>query len=108
MKTSKNMLPGAARTAAEAAEPRGWYPLLLIFLVLTLGTLAWGIFSYRNYERHVRTGIEQQLVAIAELKVAQIVHWRREPLMDAKSKDEFCPQPATRGIINTDGIFPHF
>ncbi|MEI6785596.1 MAG: hypothetical protein WCQ21_32305, partial [Verrucomicrobiota bacterium] len=84
MKTSKNMLPGAARTAAEAAEPHGWYPLLLIFLVLTLGTLAWGFFSYRNYERHVRTGIEQQLVAIAELKVAQIVHWRREPLMDAK------------------------
>jgi len=83
MKTSKNMPPGIAGTAAEAAKPRAGFSLLLIFVVLTLGILAGGIFSYRSYERHFRTGIEQQLSAILELKVAQIVEWRRQPLLDA-------------------------
>ena len=83
MKTSENIPPGAARTAAEDAGSCASYPLVLIFAVLALGILAGGILSYRNYERHFRTGIEQQLSAIAELKVAQIVQWRREPLMDA-------------------------
>jgi PAS domain S-box-containing protein len=83
MKLSKNMPPGVAGTAAQAAKPRVWYPLLLIFVVLAFGILAGGIVSYQNYERQFRTGIEQLLSAIVELKAAQIVEWRREPLMDA-------------------------
>ena len=83
MKTAEDMAPRAAKTAAEDAEPRAWYPLVLIFVVLALGILAGGIFSYRNYERRFRTGIEEQLSAITELKAAQIVRWRRVRLADA-------------------------
>jgi PAS domain S-box-containing protein len=62
---------------------RAGFAFLLVFLLLAAGILATGAFSYRTYERHFRAGIEQQLSAIAELKVAQIVEWRRERLADA-------------------------
>jgi PAS domain S-box-containing protein len=83
MKTSKDIPPRAVAQAVEDKDHRAWYPLVLIFALLALGILAGGIFSYRNYERHFRTGIEQELTAIAELKVAQISQWRRERLADA-------------------------
>jgi PAS domain S-box-containing protein len=60
-----------------------WFAFLLVFLLLSAGILATGAFSYRTYERHFRAGIEQQLSAIAELKVEQIVEWRHERLADA-------------------------
>jgi hypothetical protein len=60
-----------------------WFTFLLVFLPLAAGILATGAFSYRTYERHFRAGIEQQLAVIAELKVEQIVQWRRERLVDA-------------------------
>jgi hypothetical protein len=83
MKTSKDRLPDAVTKAVENAEPRAWYPLVLIFVIVASGIFAGGFLSYRNYERHFRTGIEQQLSAITELKVGQIVRWRRERLADA-------------------------
>ena len=69
--------------AVEKAEQRAWYPLVLILALVALGIFAAGIFSYRNYARHFRTGIEEQLAAITELKVAQIVQWRSHRLADA-------------------------
>jgi len=69
---------------AVANEKRGAaYSLAPIFTILALGIFAGGIFSYRHYERHFRAEIEQQLSAITELKVAQIVQWRRERLANA-------------------------
>jgi PAS domain S-box-containing protein len=69
--------------AVEVADHRAWYPLVLIFAILALGIFGGGIFSYRNYERRFRTGIEQQLSAIAELKVNDLALWRKERLGDA-------------------------
>jgi PAS domain S-box-containing protein len=65
------------------AERRAWYPLVLIFAVVALVIFAGGLRSYRNYTRHFRAGIEHQLSAITELKVVQIVQWRRERLGNA-------------------------
>jgi PAS domain S-box-containing protein len=59
-----------------------WFTFLLVFLLLAAGILATGAFSYRTYVRHFRAGIEQQLSVITELKVAQIVQWRHERLVD--------------------------
>jgi PAS domain S-box-containing protein len=72
-------------TPPEPSEHRTRQDLILVLVLVLLaaGIVAVGIFSYRNYERHFRTGIEQELSAIAELKVAQIVQWRRERLVDA-------------------------
>jgi PAS domain S-box-containing protein len=76
-------MPDAVTKAVENAEPRAWYPLVLIFALVASGILAGGLFSYRSYERHFRTGIEEELSAITELKVGQIVRWRYERMLDA-------------------------
>jgi PAS domain S-box-containing protein len=57
--------------------------LMLIFGFLSLGIVLGGTFYYRNYERHFRSEVEQQLSAVAELKVNELVLWRKERLADA-------------------------
>ncbi|MFH0995661.1 MAG: ATP-binding protein [Pseudomonadota bacterium] len=57
--------------------------LMLIFAILSLGIILGGAFYYRNYERHFRSEVEHQLSAIAELKVSELVQWRKERLADA-------------------------
>ncbi|MCX6134923.1 MAG: PAS domain S-box protein [Ignavibacteriales bacterium] len=55
---------------------------LLIFIALAGGILAGGCFAYRHYERNYRREVEEQLSAIAELKVNQLVQYRKERLGD--------------------------
>jgi len=62
---------------------RTGYPLILLFIVLAAGILTTGYLSYRNYERQFRIETERQLSAIAELKVNELVQWRKERLGDA-------------------------
>ena len=62
---------------------RAGYPLILLFAVLAAGIIATGYLSYRNYERRFRIETERQLSAIAELKVNELVRWRKERLGDA-------------------------
>jgi len=57
--------------------------LMLIFGILSLGIILGGAFYYRSYERHFRSEVEHQLSAIAELKVSELVQWRKERLADA-------------------------
>jgi PAS domain S-box-containing protein len=57
----------------------------LIFVCLAAGIVAAGYFYYRNYEKHYRSEVERQLFAIAELKVGELVQWRKERLGDAGS-----------------------
>jgi PAS domain S-box-containing protein len=83
MKTSKDMPPRVVTQSVEDADQRAWYPLVLIFAVLVLGISAGGTLSYRTYERRFRTGVEQGLAAIAELKVNDLALWRKERLGDA-------------------------
>ncbi len=76
--------PGFEGSARKPpGERHDWYPLVVIFALVVLGIFVGGILSYRHYERHFRAGVEQELSAIAELKVAQIVQWRHERLVDA-------------------------
>jgi len=57
--------------------------LLLLFLVLAAGIITAGYLFYRGYARHFRGEVERGLSSIAELKVGQLVHWRKERLADA-------------------------
>lgn len=80
----KNRPDSAAPTTAPAAPgARASWLFLLIFLLLAAGIVATGIFYYRNYERQFRIETEQQLAAIAELKVGELLQWRKERLGDA-------------------------
>jgi signal transduction histidine kinase len=49
---------------------------------LSLGIFAAGFFSYRGFEVKTRSDMENHLTAVAELKTAEIVQWRRERLAD--------------------------
>jgi PAS domain S-box-containing protein/putative nucleotidyltransferase with HDIG domain len=57
--------------------------LILIFLILAAGILVAGHLLYSNYAKNYRTQAEQQLSSIADLKVQEIVQWRKERLGDA-------------------------
>ena len=56
--------------------------MLVLALLLAAGVFAVGTFYYRGYVRHYRTSIEESLLAIAELKVGDLVRWRQERLGD--------------------------
>ena len=54
-----------------------------VFLLLAMGIVAAGYIHYRNYERHHCVETERQLAAVADLKVDELVLWRKERLADA-------------------------
>ena len=67
----------------ERSDTRVGMKFVLVFVALTVGIIAVGGFYYRNYERQFHLEAEQQLLAIAELKVSELVQYRRERLGDA-------------------------
>jgi PAS domain S-box-containing protein len=71
------------RGMKEASAVRVSYVFVLVFVLLTSGIVATGYFYYRNYEKQYRKEIEHQLSAIADLKVGELVQWRKERLGDA-------------------------
>ncbi len=72
---------GAREPAGRGSRPS--IVLILVFLMLSAGIIAGGALTYLNYERQYRAQVEGQLSAIAELKVAELVQWRKERLGDA-------------------------
>ena len=68
--------------AVTKEERRVAYPLVLSFAILALGIVVGGTFYYRNYAQHFRTEAESQLSAIADLKVDELVQYRKERLED--------------------------
>ena len=58
-------------------------PLFLIFLTLAVCIAAAGFLYYRQYEKKYRTGVEEQLAAIADLKSVQIASWYLDEMRDA-------------------------
>ncbi len=57
---------------------------LMIFFLLAAVIITAGFFFYRNYESHFRSEAERNLTTIVELKVNELVNWRRERLGDAQ------------------------
>jgi len=68
----------------ENRDPKTGYVFFIIFILLASGIVTGGYFSYQNYEKNYRAEIEQQLSAIADLKVDQIKVWRKERLGDGQ------------------------
>jgi PAS domain S-box-containing protein len=65
------------RMSGRSAEGR----LILVFVLLTAGIVTTGRIYYRNIEKHFRAEVEVQLSTIAELKVDELVQWRKERLL---------------------------
>ena len=68
---------------SEPTRDRYPYHLLLIFLLLSTGIIVSGYLYYRNYELQYRAKVEQELSAIAEMKVDELVDWKEERMKDA-------------------------
>lgn len=88
------MLLGTALLALAAPQVRLFHPqteatartsslFILIFILLAAGIVTAGYLSFRGYEKRYRAGVERQLSSIAELKVGELVQWRKERLADA-------------------------
>ena len=69
--------------AVVKEERRVAYPLVLSFALIAAGIVTSGYFYYRNYERHFRAEAENQLSAVAELKVDELAQYRKKRLWDA-------------------------
>lgn len=67
----------------DTANMRAVYVLVLIFVFLAAGIITSGYLYFRAHEKHYRGKVEQELSAIKELKVAEMVQWRKERLEDA-------------------------
>ena len=69
---------------SDAKTQRNSKLSILIFVLLAAGILTAGYFYYTDYEHKYRTVVERQLSAIAELKVGELVQWRKERIADAQ------------------------
>lgn len=74
-----------ATTTYLAHEGKSGFPivLLLFFSLLAASIVIGGFLAYRSYERNHLAEVERQLSAIADLKVNQLIQYRKERLGDA-------------------------
>ncbi|MBM4137372.1 MAG: hypothetical protein FJ241_11150 [Nitrospira sp.] len=57
--------------------------LIIIFLVLSISIWAIGYLYYEKQKENIKKDTQVTLSAIADLKVSQIVNWRKDRLGDA-------------------------
>lgn len=60
------------------------FGLIIIFIILAAGIVASGVVYYVNYQRKYQQEVERQLSAIANLKSAGLIQYRKERLADAE------------------------
>ncbi len=58
------------------------WPLIVLFVILSTSSIVAGFLYYRILETHLLNETKEQLSAIADLKVRQIIQWRRERISD--------------------------
>jgi len=71
-----------SRLQAES-PPHTGLKMALLFSLLAAGIIITGLSAYRNYEHNQRAEMNNQLLAIAELKANQLAEYRRERKEDA-------------------------
>ncbi len=78
----------------SAGRPKSVKPgiYLVVFGLFAAVVLAGGHFTYISYEQNYLREVENQLAAVARLKVHELVQWRRERIGDAAlyANDFFC------------------
>ncbi|MCX6833066.1 MAG: PAS domain S-box protein [candidate division Zixibacteria bacterium] len=62
----------------ETVSRRTTHVFILAFLLLAIGIIIGGFLYMRGYERNYRAQMENQLSAIADMKVAELANWRQE------------------------------
>lgn len=57
--------------------------IIPVFLMFAIGVISTGYFYFLNYQKHYRTEVEGTLSSIVDLKVSDLMQWRKERLGDA-------------------------
>lgn len=83
MRKGKSQGSGPVQSSANPQPPKIPGIPLLIFLIPALAIAAIGWWVYGKEKAHTRQAADETLNIIANLKVGQIVNWRRERLADA-------------------------
>lgn len=60
------------------------YSLVIVFLVLSFIIIFAGYTYYSSYKKTLTNNVKKELTSICDLKVSQLVLWRKERLGDAK------------------------
>ncbi len=63
---------------SKRQKPATPWPLIVLFMVIAVTSVILGILYYKNHKRQLLTDRQMELSVIADLKVRQIVEWRRE------------------------------
>lgn len=66
----------------QPTDRRTGYILIFLFSLLTTGILVSSYYAYRSYENKIQSEVENQLLAITDLKIGQLTGWRKERLGD--------------------------
>jgi PAS domain S-box-containing protein len=79
--------PKPAERGAGSLSPIGAsrpvFAFVLVFILLAVGSIVSGYYYYRNYERNHLDEAQSFLATVADLKVSELVQWRRERLGNA-------------------------
>lgn len=80
--------------ALQPQHRKIFWHLFIIFLFLCLGIGLIGYFYYKHQVAHIKQDKQNDVAAILDLKIQQIVNWRLERLADAKMirEDHFFAQ----------------
>jgi hypothetical protein len=74
--------------------------LIIVFVILAILISSVGLFYYQSQRKEIKKFKEDELLAIANLKVSQIVSWRKERLADAATiLDNFLLAPHIQRLI---------
>jgi len=77
------------------------WQLLFIFFILVIAICSVGLFYYQSQKKEIKKDKQDELVAIADLKVGQIANWRKERLADAATiRENFLLAPHIRRFLH--------
>ena len=70
-------------TETDAALTRSSINLIIVFIIVAVGIISAGYFYYHQYEKEFRLDEERELSSVADLKISEITHIRKEWIEDA-------------------------
>jgi len=89
--------------SSSIKKPAKPWPLIVLFFIFSTSAIVAGFFYYRSLEKNSLNETMEQLSAIADLKVRQVIQWRRERISDGNYLKGNIPQIRQFSRFLTEG-----
>ncbi len=89
------------QAAPKQERPATW--LFALFLIVSVGIVAGGFLYHRALSEHLEAEIQNEISAIANLKVREIASWRRDFVSDGEAI--VATMPAVPEVVPDSGRF---